>query len=186
MQRKDFYFKKAKQQGYLARSVFKLLEINKKYGLIKENSTVLDLGCSPGSWIQACLKLKVKHVTGIDINEVTLKDPKFTFIQEDINKVKSLEKFDVVLSDLAPSTSGNKDLDVDKSITLSYKALEIAKNNLKEHGNFLVKVFQGENFENLLKEIKLNFEFTKSFKPRSSRSSSKEIYIIAKNYIKTN
>ncbi len=183
MQRKDFYFKKAKKEGYLARSIYKLFEINKKYNLIKKDSKVLDLGCSPGSWIQACLKLEVKEITGIDLKEVNISDPKFTFIKKDINKVDFKKKIDTILSDLAPSTSGNKDLDVDKSIELSKTALKIAKKTLKKNGNFLVKVFQGEGFEDLLKEIRQHFEFVKSYKPKSTRKESKEIYIIAKNFI---
>ncbi|MAG52396.1 MAG: hypothetical protein CMH62_00365 [Nanoarchaeota archaeon] len=184
--RKDFYFKKAKSQGYLARSIYKLFEVNKKYKLISPNSKVLDLGCSPGSWVQACLELNVKEIVGVDINEVKIEDKRFKFIKKDINKLdtKKLGKFDVVLSDLAPSTSGNKDLDVDRSINLSYTALKIAKKTLKPNGNFLVKVFQGSEFEELLKEIKKYFQFTKSYKPKSTRKSSKEIYIIAIKYIK--
>ncbi|MAF51338.1 MAG: hypothetical protein CMH64_04585 [Nanoarchaeota archaeon] len=186
MDRKDFYFKKAKSEGYLARSVYKLLEINKKYTLINSNSKVLDLGCSPGSWVQACLKLNAKEIVGIDLKNVTIKDDKFTFIREDINKLdyKKLRNFDIVISDLAPPTSGNKDLDSFQSLKLSEKAFEIAKKVLKPKGNFLVKVFQGEEFEELLKIIKKSFEFCKSYKPKSTRKASKEIYIVAKNYLK--
>ena len=183
--RKDFYFKKAKKEGYLARSIYKLLEINKKYDLIKPNSRVLDLGSAPGSWVQACLKLNVGEITGIDIDKVKVQHPRFKFINEDIYKLdtKKLKNYDTVLSDLAPKTSGNKDLDAEKSIQLSYKALEIARLVLKQNGNFLVKVFQGPDFESLLKEIKKYFSFCKCFKPKSTRSSSKEIYVVAKGYI---
>jgi 23S rRNA (uridine2552-2'-O)-methyltransferase len=183
MQRKDFYFKKAKQEGYLARSVYKLLEINKKYNLIEKNSTVLDLGCAPGSWIQACLKLKVKEVIGVDLKETKISNPNFIFLKEDITKFKIDQKFNVILSDLAPSTSGNKDLDSSKSFELGKCALNIVKKNLKENGNFVVKIFQGEEFEDLLKNIKTHFKFCKSYKPKSTRKESKEIYIIAKNYL---
>ncbi|MBU2639418.1 MAG: RlmE family RNA methyltransferase [Nanoarchaeota archaeon] len=183
--RKDYYFKKAKTQGYLARSIYKLLEINKKYNLITPNSRVLDLGTSPGSWVQACLKLKVKEIIGIDITEAKIKNPNFVFLKEDISKldIKNLKEFDVVLSDLAPSTSGNKQLDSEKSIELSDKAFNIAKKVLKPNGNFLVKVFQGPGFEELFNEIRKNFKFCKSYKPKSTRKSSKEIYIVAKNFI---
>lgn len=187
MERKDFYFRKAKEEGYLARSVYKLLEINKKYNLIIKEDRVLDIGCSPGSWVQACLKLKVSEVIGVDIQEAKVEDNKFKFFKKDINKIDldKLGKFDIVLSDIAPSTSGNKDLDSYKSYELSLKAFEIAKKVLKEKGNFLVKIFQGGEFPSLLTEIKKNFVFCKSYKPKSTRYSSKEIYIIAKNYRKT-
>ena len=186
MERKDFYFRKAKEEGYLARSVYKLLEINKKYNLIRKEDRVLDIGCSPGSWVQACLKLKVSEVIGIDIQEAKVEDNKFKFFKKDINKINlsNWGEFNVVLSDIAPSTSGNKDLDSSRSYELSLKAFEITKKVLKEHGNFLVKIFQGEEFPSLLTEIKNNFVFCKSFKPKSTRSSSKEIYIIAKGYRK--
>lgn len=184
MERKDFYFRKAKKEGFLARSIYKLLEINRKYQIISRNSRILDLGCSPGSWTQACLKLKAGKIVGIDLDNAKVKAPNFTFIKEDINKIdiEKLEKFDIVLSDLAPSTSGNKDLDSEKSLQLASKALEIAKKVLKKDGNFLVKIFQGENFDNFLKEVKKEFYFCKSYKPKSTRKNSKEIYIVAKNF----
>ena len=184
--RKDHYFKKAKREGYVARSAYKLLEINKKYNLIKRNSRVLDIGSSPGSWVQACLKIGAKEIIGVDIEATKVQSTNFIFLREDINDldIESLKKFDVVLSDIAPSTTGNRDLDIYRSIELSEKAFEIAKEVLKEDGNFLVKVFQGEGFEELLKKIKKHFKFCKSYKPKSTRKESKEIYIVATNYIK--
>ena len=183
--RKDFYFRKAKEEGYVARSIYKLLEINKKYNLIKNDYRVLDLGSSPGFWVKACLKLNVKEIIGVDIIDVKIKNPKFTFIKDDINKIdlESLGRFDVVISDMAPKTMGNKFLDSERSIELSFKALEVAKTVLKKDGNFLVKVFQGSNFEELAKKINSSFEFSKSYKPKSTRKESKEIYIIAKGLI---
>lgn len=186
MKRKDHYFKKAKREGYLARSIYKLFEINKKYKLIKKDDRVLDIGCSPGSWVQACLRMGVSEVIGIDIEQAKVKASNFNFIKKDVNKINPLDlgQFDVVLSDLSPSTSGNKDLDSRKSFELSFKAFDTAKNVLKKNGNFLVKIFQGEEFETLLKEIRKNFSFCKSYKPKSTRPSSKEIYIIAIGYQK--
>ena len=186
MRIKDHYFKKAKREGYLARGIYKLFEINKKYKLIKKDDRVLDIGCSPGSWTQACLRMEVSEVIGIDIEEAKVKASNFNFIKKDVNKINSLElgQFNVVLSDLSPSTSGNKDIDSKKSFDLSLKAFNIAKEVLKKNGNFLVKIFQGEEFETLLKEIKKNFVFCKSYKPKSTRPSSKEIYIVATGYRK--
>ncbi len=185
MRKNDSYFKKAKSEGYLARSVYKLFEINKKYNLIRKKDRVLDIGCSPGSWVQASLKLS-SEVVGIDIKDCKIENENFEFVKKDINEVnlKSLGKFDVVLSDIAPSTSGNRDLDTYKSYELSLTSLKVAKKVLKKNGNFLVKVFQGEKFDSLLAEIRKNFSFVKSYKPKSTRSASKEIYIVAKSYIK--
>lgn len=183
---RDKWSKKAKKEGYLARSSYKLLQLNKKYRLIKKGDRVLDLGCSPGSWSQVCLQLGVDRVTGVDIKEAKVKAENFNFILQDIYDldVEKIGEFDVVLSDLAPSTSGIKDLDVEESIDLSNRAFEIAKNVLKPKGNFLVKVFQGKGFDELLKNIKKSFEFCKSSKPVASKSKSKEIYIVCKDFIK--
>ncbi len=180
----DKWSRKARKEGFVARSSYKLLQLNKKYKLIKARDKVLDLGCSPGSWSQVCLKLNAGRVTGVDIKEVKVKAENFNFILQDIYEldVNKIGKFDVVLSDLAPNTSGIKSLDVEKSIELSEKALDIAKNVLKLKGNFLVKVFQGKGFEEFLRKVKKHFEFCKSTKPVASKSKSKEIYIVAKGF----
>ena len=188
--RKDHYFRKAKQEGFRARSVYKLFEINKKHNLIKRGDKILDLGCSPGSWSQAASKITGNKgvVLGIDI--LPIKEIKeIKFIQADISSQETLEKirlvsekFDVILSDMAPKTTGIKDLDHSKSIDLNEKALEIAEKCLVKNGNFLCKVFQGEFFPEFLKKVKGKFEFVKSFKPESSRKESKEVYIVAKGF----
>ncbi|MBS3171763.1 RlmE family RNA methyltransferase [Candidatus Woesearchaeota archaeon] len=188
--RKDFYFKKAKEEGYRARSAYKLFELNKKYNLIKRSDRVLDLGCNPGSWLQAASKISNGLVVGVDI--LPVKEIKnVNFIQANVTDKKTIDmiksisnEFDVILSDMAPKTSGIKELDHNKSIYLSEKALEIAENLLVNNGNFLCKVFQGEFFKEFLDNIKKKFEFVKSSKPESSRRESKEIYIIAKGFRK--
>ena len=188
--RKDFYFKKAKEEEYRARSAYKLFELNKKYNLIKRSDRVLDLGCNPGSWLQAASKISNGLVVGVDI--LPMKEIKnVNFIQANVTDKKTIDmiksisnEFDVILSDMAPKTSGIKELDHNKSIYLSEKALEIAENLLVNNGNFLCKVFQGEFFKEFLDNIKKKFEFVKSSKPESSRRESKEIYIIAKGFRK--
>lgn len=180
----DKFSKKAKKEGFLARSAYKLIDLNKKYKLIKKDDIVLDLGCSPGSWVQVALKLKAERIIGIDIQEAKFKDKNFEFILEDIYNLDTskIGKFDVVLSDLAPATTGIKNIDTEKSIELSKKAFEITKQVLKQGGNFLCKVFQGATFNDLLKDIKNNFEFCKCSKPIASKKTSKEIYIVAKGF----
>jgi len=180
---KDFYTRKSREEGYHARSVYKLKQINKKYSLIKKGDKVLDLGCSPGGWIQASLEITGEKgfVTGIDINNIKkIKSKNFRFIKEDIDDVNLEEKFDVILSDMAPKTTGDQALDHERSYDLSKTALEIAKKNLKEKGNFLCKIFQGKNYQKFLDEVKKNFEFVKTVKPEASKRKSKEMYVIGK------
>lgn len=190
--RKDYFFKKAKKEGYRARSAYKLIILNKKYNLIKRNDKLLDLGCFPGSWLQASLNLVGKNglVVGVDITPIKeVKDIKF--INADITDSLTLEKikiicnkFDVVISDLSPKTTGIKTLDVERSLELNEKVLEIADKILKENGNLLLKIFQGVNFQDFLKKVKLKFKFVKCHKPEASRKESKEIYIIGKGFLK--
>ena len=87
IKRKDFYFKKAKREGYLARSAYKLIDLNKRYNLIRKNCDVLDIGCSPGSWVQVCLQLNVRKIVGIDIEQAKIENEKFKFLNENINTI---------------------------------------------------------------------------------------------------
>ena len=136
--RKDSYFRRAQAENYVARSAYKLLELNKKYNLIKKNDLVLDLGSSPGSWAQVCLKLGVKRVVGIDLSHTKIKDKDFRFIKDDIGNidVKGMGNFNVVLSDIAPSTTGN--FDAEASVDLSRKSWSIAKKVLKKKWKFFM------------------------------------------------
>ena len=179
--RKDSYFNKAKQQGYRARSSFKLLEIQEKYKLIKPKDTVLDIGCAPGSWLQVVKKITTGFILGIDI--VSVKSIKgVEFIEQDINDFKTEKKFNVVLSDIAPKTTGIRNIDQQKSFDLTKQSWEAAKNHLKKNGNFLVKTFQSQETQTLVKEIKPFFKLVKTYVPKATRESSKEIYIIALNF----
>lgn len=184
IKRKDYFFKRAKREGYLSRSAYKLIELNKKYNIIRKGSYVLDLGCSPGSWVQVCLQLKSARVVGVDIERAKVVDDNFEFVNENLDDVdvKKLGKFDVVLSDVAPSTSGYGD--AEQSIELSKKSWEIAKKVLRLRGNFLCKVFQGSGFDELVNDVKKYFSFFKISKPKASRKQSKEMYLIGKDYKK--
>jgi len=183
--KKDKQTIRAKKLGFRARSIFKLFEINKKFKIIKEKDNVLDLGCWPGSWLQFCSNKNCTSV-GVDLKQMN-KIENCNFIKGDIYDKKTIKeitkygKYDAVLSDLAPQTTGIKDLDQDKSTTLSLKALEIANLVLKNKGNFLCKVFQSKETESLIKEIKKQFSRVKIYKPQSSKKRSKEIYIIARS-----
>ncbi len=181
---KDKFTLRAEEEGYRARSVYKLIFMNKKYDIIKKNYNILDLGAWPGSWMQVCLDLQAK-VTGVDIKPIqSMTGGKFILgdIYDDktFEKIEKNGKYDTVLSDLAPKTNGinNQELSYD----LSSMAFEIAKKVLKKNGNFLCKMFQGRNFNEFLKELKKNFEFVKSVKPEASKKKSNEMYFVCKGY----
>lgn len=189
----DYYFKKAKKENHLARSIYKLEEIDKKYKLIKKAMSLIDLGSAPGSWIEyASSKIGTKgRILGIDLKEVKKSFPNnVKIIQGNIFDFKAFEKaieenknltntFDIIISDMAPNTSGQKDIDAYKSYELCVQALKIAEKYLRINGNFLIKIFMGEDFKNFLDAIKSSFEKYKVYKPKSSRNESFETYIIA-------
>ena len=176
---------KAKKENYPARSVYKLEEIQKKFKLIKKKHKILELGASPGSWFLYCSKIigAKGSIVGIDLKDLSLVKPPSNsiFYKRDVFDMGDIiedEKFDIVLSDMAPNTTGNKSLDAFRSFDLCCKALEIAKKRLKKNGSFVCKIFQGEDFENFIKMMKATFAKHKIFKPQSCRQKSKEIYII--------
>lgn len=183
--KKDHYHRKAKEEGFLARSAYKLQEIQKKFKLLKNGSKVLDLGCAPGAWVQVALPLvgQQGQVVGVDLENVLLKNPRFRFIHGDAFQLKNEDlpeaPFDVVLSDMAPKTSGVKIRDQVLSAELCLHALNVAKMHLKPGGSLVVKLFEGEDSDKVRKEIGLAFEQLKHFRPDSTRQESKEIYLIA-------
>lgn len=182
---KDYYTRKSREEGYFARSVYKIKALNKKYHLIKPRDKVLDLGCSPGGWVQAALEIVGTRglVIGIDIDNAKVRAENFRFIKGDIyNKeiIENIEKVDVVLSDMAPKTSGIRELDQERSYDLAKQALNIAKKKLKSNGNFVCKIFQGKDFQNFINEVRKEFRFVKTAKPEASKRGSKEMYVVAK------
>ncbi|OGZ32686.1 MAG: hypothetical protein A2V69_03675 [Candidatus Portnoybacteria bacterium RBG_13_40_8] len=178
----DSYTKKAKQEKYPARSVYKLEEIDKKYRLIKKSDKVLDLGCAPGSWLIYIAK-KAEKVVGVDVLEMKIKIPQNAiFLKKDIMNFDVWGNYDVVVSDLAPSTSGIEFVDEERSLEYCERALQIAQRALNRGGNFVCKIFEGEGTEEFFKKVKDNFEFAKRFKPKASRKQSREIYIVGKGF----
>ena len=182
---KDKHTLRAKKEGYEARSAYKLFAINRKFRILQKHNKVLDIGCWPGSWLQVCLKFQAKPV-GVDKKKTFIQGVEtFTAdILEDsiFDKLQSYGKFDVILSDVAPSTSGKIEIDQYKSYELSSRAFEIARKVLKEKGNFVVKIFQGEEAVELFQELKKNFRLVKSFKPAASKKRSKEVYYVCLGY----
>ncbi|MEW5908660.1 MAG: RlmE family RNA methyltransferase [Thermodesulfobacteriota bacterium] len=183
----DHYTQQARKSGYPARSVFKLQEIQRKYRLIKKGNRVMDLGCAPGSWLLYAAELVGEKgiAVGIDLKPVTVPLPRqaaaftadifstdFSFLEA------SLSGFNIILSDMAPDTTGNKDVDAAKSLELCRKALSIAHDRLEVGGHFVCKIFFGEDFNTFSDSVKTAFSLIKVFKPQSSRKASKEIYLI--------
>ena len=190
MQRwKDHYSEQAQKERYPARSVFKLKEAQKKFRLIKKGDRVLDLGCSPGSWLLYAAELTGKRgrVFGIDLKAIRIKIPPqaetrtvdiLTIDRAWIDKQEPGNRVDVVLSDMAPATTGNKALDAARSFQLCQAALSIAEMVLKPGGSFICKIFQGEEFKEFSDSVRSRFKRHKIFKPQSSRKESKEIYVV--------
>ncbi|RLB39273.1 MAG: 50S rRNA methyltransferase [Deltaproteobacteria bacterium] len=188
----DHYARQAKEKGWLARSVFKLEEIDTKYHLIRPRSRVLDLGCYPGSWSQYALS-KVGprgEVIGIDlVKPEQLKASNFRFYQADVltleaDQLKSLVgQVNTVLSDLAPRTSGIKEADAARSMELAEKALEIALSLLIVNGSFLCKVFECQELEELRSRISQLFRASKAIRPKAVRKGSREIYLVGRKRI---
>ncbi len=186
---KDHFFKKAKAEDYLARSVYKLQEIDEKYKIIRNSDIIVDLGASPGSWSQYCLKHIGQNgrLIGIDLTEVTvIKDPRYIFYHEDIFRMNwpeelaklNVEKLDVVLSDMAPKTTGIKLTDQVRSLELCQMALQFSADYLRPGGKFVCKLFNSEQFKEFQTAMKKQFKRVEAMKPDSTRKISKEIFLI--------
>ena len=181
----DFYFKKAKTQGYRSRSAFKLIELNKKFNFLKKGIKLLDVGAFPGGWCQVVSQnVKNGQIIAIDKKKIIqIKNVKIIegdFLEENTKK-KILKffssKIDVILSDMAPNTSGNKSLDTIRTNELCLSILEFSKNNLDKNGVVISKLFMGEDFEAIKIYAKKTFKKIHFFKPNSSRDNSRETYI---------
>ena len=191
-QHKDFYVRKSKEQGYRSRSAFKLIEINKKFNFINKNTILLDLGSCPGGWSQVANKIiKNGKILAVDIKKMEKID-KVAFINTDLDDEDTLKKiyfyfgkeFDVVISDIAANTTGNKNLDSYKTGELCMKSMNLAKNVLQGNGVFLSKLFMGSIFKEIYEKAKKYFKLVRVYKPQSSRKESKEIYIYCKGVYK--
>ena len=188
-QKKDSYVRQSKAEGYRSRAVFKIKEINDKFKIIRDNISVIDLGAAPGSWSQFLTrKIKNGKIISIDINEFDKVENVIQivgdFTNNDLKKEileKINEKFDLVLSDMAVNTTGNKNLDAISTGELCLEAINFAEKNLKKNGKFVAKVFMGVSFEEIIKNAKKIFVDVRIFKPLSSRKNSKENFIICKN-----
>ena len=183
----DHYARRAKKENYAARSVYKLAEIQKKHQVIRKGDRVLDLGCAPGSWLQFAAEQTGEHgqVVGVDLKAVTIRLPGHVQVHTgDINELYAGNDplldtdFAVVLSDMAPATTGSKHADAVRSFVLCETALDVARAVLRPGGHFVCKIFQGEDFKRFCDTVKAQFARMHIFKPQSSRKGSKEIFVI--------
>ncbi len=191
----DHYFKRAKKEGYPARSVYKLEEANSKHRFLKKGDKVLDLGCQPGSWSMYAAKVvgPAGRVVGVDLHKgkgVSMQGgARIEILQADIMEDDILDlirqtcrNFSAVVSDMAPHTTGNKWADQQQSLKLCRRALDLAADLLTKGGVFYCKVFEGEDFKDFLNDVKKNFTSARVVKPKSSRSESREVFVLATGF----
>jgi len=189
--KKEYYTEKAKREGYPARSIYKLKEIDAKYRIINEGDKVLDLGCSPGSWL-LYVSEKVGNngkVVGIDKDMIMLEQRKnIVFYQRNIFDMDESDfsaigrEYNSVISDLAPFTSGIKSVDAARSLELCEKAFEITLSMLKSGGNFVCKIFEGGESDEFIRRLSHRFQSLKRVRPAAVAKGSKELYVVCKGF----
>ncbi len=187
----DPYVKMAQQKGLRSRAVFKLLELQDKYALIRPGMTVVDLGSTPGGWCELCSSilgdrgrtigmdiLPMEPLSGVDfiLGDFTEDEP----LQE-LEQALQGRSVDLVLSDMAPNMSGMATIDLAKAMYLAELALEFVRSHLKPGGNFVVKLFQGEDFDTYVREVRSMFGKVQVRKPKASRPRSREVYLLARD-----
>ena len=187
-QKRDIYVRQSKVDGYRSRAVYKLIEINQKFKILKNGISLIDLGSAPGSWSQYLSKnIKNGKILSIDIKKIDPIDNVFQ-IKGDFTQISNQEliknhfnsKIDVVLSDMAENTTGNKNVDDISTGDLCKKAMFFAKEILNKNGIFVSKIFMGSSFKEIISESKSIFKETRVYKPMSSKKDSKESFIICK------
>ncbi len=185
---RDKVYVRALKEGYRSRAAYKLREIQERYNIIRETDNIVDLGASPGSWLQVERELTAGIVVGIDLSYIPPIENVITIIGDFIDPhtletVRPLlPSTSVVLSDASPKLSGQRTYDQARAIELGENALLFAEKILKPGGNFVVKSFQGQDFNTLLYLVRDHFLSVRTFRPKSSRKGSTEIYIVAKNF----
>lgn len=185
--RKDSYYKKAKQEGYKSRAAYKLKELNAKYNIIRKGSKVLDCGAAPGGWSQVALEIAGAggFVTAVDLNEIEgINNKNFKSVVGDFTKEEVLNQvleicslYDCVISDIAPHTIGIRDADHTNSLELVESVYSFTMKVLKKGGSFLFKLFEGEGRKGLTDRLKKDFKDVRIIKPDATRAGSMEIYI---------
>ncbi len=187
-QKRDIYIKQSKIEGYRSRAVYKLQEINEKFKFLKNGISVVDLGAAPGSWSQfVARRFKNTKIVSIDLKEIEKIEKTYQIKGDFTDKLQQKKiidyfasKIDVVLSDMAVNTTGNKNVDSLVTGELSIEALNFSTNTLKKQGTFISKIFMGSSFNEIVDIAKKKFQEVHIFKPPASRKDSKENFIICK------
>ena len=185
-QKNDQFVKKAKQLGYINRASFKLEEIEQKYKIIENSKEILELGSSPGGWTQVILNNNTNSkITCFDLLDMKINNQDINFYKEDFlkynfNNIKN--KFDLVLSDVAPNTTGHQSTDHLRISQLIYEVIDRLEIILKNQGSFIFKIWKGEEEKEIIKMLKKIFDKVDYFKPKSSRQESSEIFIISRGF----
>ena len=190
-QKKDIYVRRSKLEGYRSRAIYKLKEIDDKFNIIQNGINIVDLGSAPGSWSQyLSKKSRNSKILSIDLKVIKKIDNVHHLVgdfldekNQSIIKTFFKDKLDLVVSDMAVNTTGNKNLDSISTGELSINAMNFSINNLKKNGCFVTKIFMGSTFNEIVENGKKNFKEVKIFKPPSSRKDSRENFIICKKII---
>ena len=186
-QKRDFYVKQAKKQGYLSRAAYKLIEIEKKFNILTNSKKILEFGAAPGGWSQVALEVNPKiEITAIDILDLKINHPQINFYKEDFlnfNYNKKKNYYDLILSDIAPNTTGHQSTDHLRITTMLFDIIELLEKILVTDGSFITKIWKGSEEKEIINQLKKKFKFVSYFKPDSSRKDSAEIFIVSRNFI---
>ena len=187
-QKRDFYVKKAKKSGYFSRAAYKLLEIDIKFDLLSSPKNILELGCSPGGWTQDVFEKNEKaKMYAFDLLDIKFSHPNLTFIKEDFINFKYSKlphKFDLILSDIAPNTTGHQSTDHLRIFSMIEDIIFILDEISSPSSSLVLKIWKGSEEVKIIKLLKKKYKSVSYFKPDSSRSESSEIFIVAQKFIK--
>lgn len=192
----DSYTLRARREGYPARSVYKLEEIQKQHKIIRKGNNVLDVGAAPGSWtlyVQRTILRETGRIVAVDLNPLNINPVPFNvksltgdaFSPEIREQLIAEGPYDAIISDAAPMTTGNRSVDTARSEYLAEQVYALAMDHLKEHGNLVIKIFQGGGEQVLLQQMRKSFVKAKGFKPKASRSDSFELFLIGLDRLRT-
>ena len=186
-QKRDFYVKQAKKQGYLSRAAYKLIEIEKKFNILTNSKKILEFGAAPGGWSQVALEVNPKiEITAIDILDLKINHPQINFYKDDFLNFNYNQKenyYDLILSDIAPNTTGHQSTDHLRITTMLFDIIELLEKVLVSDGSFITKIWKGSEEKEIINQLKKKFKFVSYFKPDSSRKDSAEIFIVARNFM---
>ncbi len=185
-QKRDFYVKKAKKQGYLSRAAYKLIEIENKFHILTNSKKILEFGAAPGGWSQVALEINPKiEITAIDILDLKINHPQINLFKDDFLNFdydKKENYYDLILSDIAPNTTGHQSTDHLRIATMLFDIIELLDKVLITDGSFITKIWKGSEEKEIINQLKKKFKFVSYFKPDSSRKDSAEIFIVSRNF----